>query len=387
MNHIYAQAQFTIIGGSGDAWSGLPGVSSNPRRAQESLHLGDVKLVSIPLLKYPSLHLPWATRAWTFQEGCLSWRRIIFYEEEVVYLCEQSCYLESIAQIPPPWPGESRNAISDYQARGIIPSVYIFSSSGASVDDAARLVQAYSGRVLSFSEDALLACLGILNAAKVTHYWDVPIAPSEMDPSCVLMSLCWWNTGSREQRCGFPSWSWTRWTGQKCFSMINRQPSIQIEIQLNESRWIDVSLIDVFHGNIGDVSSGKTLRLTGTTLSPRFTVHEGRYYTTIRTTQGQELRFETFMDREDISLDDLQDAMMIIYEDLAKTNLEGRKPKDVFLGGSALVVIPYKEAFLRIGIADKTGHSFEEIKCSDEEGLEEGVLTLADATRRTIYLE
>ena len=176
MNHIYIQAYVTIVAGSDNAWTGLPGVS-RVRRSQRILQLGDVRLISIPEHRD---ELPWNRRAWTFQEGCLSRRMILFEEEERTFICQAMFCPESIVENPPPCVSEPQYSLHDFRVRGYVPSVYDHLSVKGSIHAATSLLEAYCPRALSYSGDALNACLGILNAAEITHSWGVPIERSEI---------------------------------------------------------------------------------------------------------------------------------------------------------------------------------------------------------------
>lgn len=46
----------------------------------------------------------WATRGWTYQEGCLSRRRLIFTEKEVLFLCNKLLVKETqLGREPDPY--------------------------------------------------------------------------------------------------------------------------------------------------------------------------------------------------------------------------------------------------------------------------------------------
>lgn len=384
MNYI----QVTIVAGSSDAWIGLPGVSRDGRRAQMRLSLGESELISIPS-GYEWQQLPWANRGWTLQEGCLSRRRIIFCEEQVLYLCEQMFCLEGIAQIPPPWQS-CYKAINNDTIRKYIPSIYdrdIWGLSYNPVGMARDILTSYCPRVLSFSQDALNACLGLLNVSEVTHFWGVPIGQDGQNEAYRGMDLCWVNERSRRERHEFPSWSWVRWTGHKRFTRIS---NLKVEIHLDTTGWADVSHPELPRGNVGEWSSTKALRVTGMMLQPQFTRHNGQVYATLRTSQGFEIHLETILDSEDISSGDLGDAVLMVYDDIRKRthgdNTDGNQ-RWTELRGRALILIPYQDSYRRLGVAGWTGYEYDDIICSNKEELGEGVLEFADALRCTILLE
>ncbi|KAF2029276.1 HET-domain-containing protein, partial [Setomelanomma holmii] len=90
MGAIYAAAQVTIVAASGDGpQHGLPGVRQ-PRDV--STPYGEVvRSVALVLTSvaagYSVFDSPWASRAWTIQEGYLSRRRLFFTDRTMLYVC------------------------------------------------------------------------------------------------------------------------------------------------------------------------------------------------------------------------------------------------------------------------------------------------------------
>src|SRR5690242_1462165 len=95
MSSIYREAQLTIIAAAGsDPTHGLPGVESNLRDCRvghheniDSICLSALRLPSFTSHKYVKdvLGSTWASRAWTYQEGMFSRRRLIFTERQVIF--------------------------------------------------------------------------------------------------------------------------------------------------------------------------------------------------------------------------------------------------------------------------------------------------------------
>ncbi|EQB55148.1 hypothetical protein CGLO_04948 [Colletotrichum gloeosporioides Cg-14] len=96
MDRVYGNAFVTIIAASANSsQDGLPGMSGPPRR-QERLKLGDINLVELSSVGQETVKMGrWATRGWTFQEGYLSKRRLIFTEKEVLLLCNHELVNET----------------------------------------------------------------------------------------------------------------------------------------------------------------------------------------------------------------------------------------------------------------------------------------------------
>lgn len=152
---------------------------------------------------------------------------------------------------------------------------------------------------------------------------------------------------------------------------------------------------ELVRGNIGEVSSGATLRLTGTLLPCQFvkrnneTYRREQIYGIVRTTGDDEIQLDVWLDSGNTSLEDLQTEKLLVNDDFRKTSgihepYNGGKAWSM-LHGIALIVLPHEDAFLRVGVAGNTGHRTREILCSNKHDLEDGVLALEGAELRTIY--
>ncbi|KAF5983986.1 hypothetical protein FCOIX_2932, partial [Fusarium coicis] len=101
MDIVYSLATVTLIAACGeDAHFGLPGVGSTPRGPQPLIKLhGRVWVSSDPesLLVARIKRSRWWTRAWTYQEGLFSRRRIFFTETEVYFECNDMCTQETVS--------------------------------------------------------------------------------------------------------------------------------------------------------------------------------------------------------------------------------------------------------------------------------------------------
>ncbi|PVI01806.1 HET-domain-containing protein, partial [Periconia macrospinosa] len=89
MDSIYKQAAVTLVAAAGvNANHGLPGVSTRLRPPTPSVTI-DSQTLS-PLSSTPNLTSKtskWMSRAWTFQEGLLSTRRLIFTPTQLYFEC------------------------------------------------------------------------------------------------------------------------------------------------------------------------------------------------------------------------------------------------------------------------------------------------------------
>ncbi|KAK2738124.1 hypothetical protein CKAH01_07502 [Colletotrichum kahawae] len=99
MDRIYGNAFVTIIAASGNSSrDGLPGMSGPPRRRQQNIRVGDINLVELSRVGQETVKRgKWATQGWTFQEGYLSKRRLIFTDKEVLQLCNRELVKETQA--------------------------------------------------------------------------------------------------------------------------------------------------------------------------------------------------------------------------------------------------------------------------------------------------
>lgn len=88
MGDIYAGSQLAIFALGDDSSAGLPGVSSQPRLGQQECRSGAFRFISTmpdphELIKWSK----WSTRAWTYQEGLFSTRRLFFTNHQLYFEC------------------------------------------------------------------------------------------------------------------------------------------------------------------------------------------------------------------------------------------------------------------------------------------------------------
>ncbi|KAF4629178.1 hypothetical protein G7Y89_g8964 [Cudoniella acicularis] len=99
MDSIYANAQVTIIAAQSKVQgTGLQGVSEK-QPCWPTCNIGGSLIA--PVLHDSSLSVgksKWVTRGWTYQEGILSKRRLIFTDEQIFFKCNGMKYAESQVQ-------------------------------------------------------------------------------------------------------------------------------------------------------------------------------------------------------------------------------------------------------------------------------------------------
>lgn len=192
----------------------------------------------------------WASRAWTYHEGFLSPRRLIFTKEQVLFLCNSMWLAESVA-----FPIEADylqlQEVDNFK-RLLRSDQYLLSRerSFLPVERMGGLrdhIYEYSRRTLRYEEDSLNAFLGVLNShassalksQPLWHIWGIPFVIynetqcqqwNSQAPSCAEFPFFWMHEKPARRRNGFPSWSWTGWAGQVNFpawsiTLRSEQPS------------------------------------------------------------------------------------------------------------------------------------------------------------------
>ncbi|KAH6839370.1 heterokaryon incompatibility protein-domain-containing protein [Alternaria alternata] len=159
MDLIYSQACLTIVAAEGDAYDGLPGVNGLSRSVQKHLTIGQMRMNEWFKPHERILTSNWNTRAWTYQEGALSRRRLFFTDVGVAFWCQQMYCQESVKERPLPSDLQYERSASA-QLEKIIPRV----ADVWKQTNFAQAINQYSRKTMSSDSDALNACLGVLRA-------------------------------------------------------------------------------------------------------------------------------------------------------------------------------------------------------------------------------
>jgi hypothetical protein len=286
MGNIYSGASLLIIAAAGENPTyGLPGVSNRCRQVQRSVNLGDCTLVeTFSDLKNSIAASKWATRAWTYQEGHLARRRLIFTEQQVAYVCGHSMCLESLC---------SSMKIDEMADDFNMDDMFSSNTAPRGDYDYDRRLKEFTSRKLSYGSDALNACLGVLDS------WSL-IPSNHGEPSCVHLwgirmtqaglNLSWYHDGPGSRRDGFPTWSWASSEGPVNHTRLaqDAQDSSIITIELGSRRRSSVAsppknpddmcrtnwqLLDVYYRRLAGRSpdlrhAPSILRITG--ICPQF---------------------------------------------------------------------------------------------------------------------
>jgi hypothetical protein len=225
MESIYGESILTIIAATGlDAYSGIPGVHPGTRFVeQHKLEIRGVQLIDSVDEHQFRMHtffeepewvsrLPWARRAWTFQEAIVSRRRLFFTPEQVYWSCREGILSEDTTDYlnlaGNTWDGE----LKDSEFR---PSEYI------------NIAKTFSTRWLTFEADIGRAYLGTQNY--LDRKWGGHKFSWGLPHGAFGAFLMWeWSASTtRRLREGthpvrqpngtiikvrYPTWSWMAWT-------------------------------------------------------------------------------------------------------------------------------------------------------------------------------
>jgi hypothetical protein len=233
----------------------------------------------------------WMTRGWTYQEGLLSRRRLIFTDSQMYYECSGMYYWEALNVPLRDLHKADQSSFQEWlfqswlsEDRSFIPNnVGLFPQSlGHPQEDITNRISEYCTRNLGNPVDMLNALQGVLRVFEKNdtfHCLGIPILnqrfPSisnqDVDlpshPNSAVTGFCaglLWrasNThpfeplkGRPVRRHGFPSWSWLGWSAHMAWNTViidfyeRPRPSlatyiqIQVEDQLNHIVPFDVFL-------------------------------------------------------------------------------------------------------------------------------------------------
>jgi hypothetical protein len=211
MDMIYAGAAMTIINAAGEgANCRLPGVSPGSyTETMPSIVTRGYTFQLLPQSQKEILSSKWSTRGWTYQEGYLARRRLVFTRTHIYMQCSESIYCDHALLhgsngrlVPPPLS----------QSRDWLPIVF----SPIQYSEFDILVNDYLRRELSDEADRLNAIMGIFRTLG-HQVWGVSFPASSNCTQSFLRSLLWdpVEQSGRDlvvtRRPGFPSWSWAGW--------------------------------------------------------------------------------------------------------------------------------------------------------------------------------
>lgn len=226
MGRIYSGSSLTIIAASGENPNhGLPGLS-RLRSGQAELQSDTCHLLSVVNPRIDIEKTKWNTRGWTYQEGLLARRRLIFTDHQVYFQCaSMHCYESFSVPLDALHIGWSRrfptatNMGRAFPRKGVVDTPH----------DIEERIQEYMCRHLTFDSDGLAAFYGILgqfSASRVGFIdlhglpiwsntsqqlrWEVPRSEDAALP-CILNALLWTGCAGAARRSECPSWTWVGW--------------------------------------------------------------------------------------------------------------------------------------------------------------------------------
>ncbi|KAB2104730.1 hypothetical protein AG0111_0g7033 [Alternaria gaisen] len=367
MGRIYSEAELVIIAAAGDSSNyGLPGVSTKARRAQRKARLeNDVEMIEMNDPDHELRTSTWAQRGWTHQEGYLATRRLVFTDKEVLYLCNQGAWQEPV----------QRSAMEN-DVRYLIMASVLFPKMSLSPHGIRRRVyrflEHYSARKLSYDNDILNACTGVLNRLVSHHFWGM-VAPRLDASSFIPLCLMWRSLNPGQRRQGFPSWSWVVTTGPKNINSCHWEDPNEgfvAYIRTTDGRWLSPEEQTESRYDPLAINFGPTLRLRATLYTAFLSTHtkygapetldtesdnelENEPVVVFQCTDGDngeiEIAFYLSLDTELTESDMKKDIKAIL---VSGSTREDRGPGPYLLGPAFMILQVVGHHYKRIGITD-----------------------------------
>lgn len=260
--HLLSQTA-SRAGMPADAFRDMPPRPSrpitSPYKTEHPLPLGQIagRTVLVSTLEDPRMTIrnsEWATRGWTYQEGVLSNRRLVFTEKQVYWECHGMATNESLDLPLVDLSGPSGTRMTDYMLSGIfngdlhrVPELQYGFKPAASDEISEQVlmldshINAFTSRNLTYDSDSLNAFQGIAAQYSTNDglclLLGIPVLaglfangkPGLQDTFALSVSA-WTHTAQRvakdaemfvadcPRRSQFPSWTWAGWKGQAYFS-------------------------------------------------------------------------------------------------------------------------------------------------------------------------
>ncbi|KAK1533504.1 hypothetical protein CPAR01_10212 [Colletotrichum paranaense] len=224
MDQIYGDAELSIIAiGAKDPSYGLPGLSlGRTQHVPITKTIGEQGIVTNFSHQWQLDQISrskWSTRGWTFQETCLSRRRLYFSNYEVSFECHDMMCFEHLTR-----PLALQGNLEHHER----PEWTLLNTP----DGVWAILQKYCDRQLTYSSDRLAAVSGVLKKWSRVNpgcfsYWGIPIVASgwlvvdaTASRRAFLAGLQWEirPEGKNYARLAdFPSWSWVSQNGKTLF--------------------------------------------------------------------------------------------------------------------------------------------------------------------------
>ncbi|RYN63414.1 hypothetical protein AA0118_g4836 [Alternaria tenuissima] len=371
MGRIYADSELVVIAAAGDSSDyGLPGVGARAREAQRRTRLeNDVELIEMNEPDNELRSSTWAQRGWTYQEGYLATRRLVFTDKEVLYVCNQGAWQESVQR-----PAMENDGCCLTMANEFFPGTSL--SPYSSHRRVYRFLENYSARKLSYDNDILNACTGVLNRLVSHHFWGMVARRLDVS-SCIPLCLEWRSRIPGRTRQGFPSWSWVATTGAKVISSFDWEDHNRgcvAHICTADGRWLLPEEQPESRSDPLPTNFGPTLRLKATLYTASLSTNTKYAATRIQDTgpdtkpdnqsvvafqsidgDGSEMEivFKLWLDAELIE-SDLKNGIKAV---LASGSTEEDRNAKSYLDGPVFMILQtVGDHYKRIGITD---HEFD----------------------------
>lgn len=230
MDKIYGDSFLTLLVATATSPThdyGIPGIRCTERKAHQHIaNVDDLELVTALANSSEALkHSVWSTRGWTFQEGILSKRCLIFTDHQMFFHCPQDARSEDIhaescqaGLVRHPAMPDNRTGELDYiTGQKFLRSI----NDGHVFREYIVLASAYSRRNFTFQEDVINGFTGIMTT--LCSYFPEPqnflvgLPVSYFD-----QAILWYPAGPLDRRTfatfasikvPLPSWSWLAWKG------------------------------------------------------------------------------------------------------------------------------------------------------------------------------
>ncbi|KAF2793403.1 HET-domain-containing protein [Melanomma pulvis-pyrius CBS 109.77] len=228
MGEIYSESHLTIIAAAGqDSEYGLPGVS-RPRISQTTARIGRLCLIAHTSKDEEIHNSVWNSRGWTFQEGLLAKRRLVFTDSQCYMQCQEVHYHEGIRS-----PRAFRPSRSSYN--NLFRPAFTYPKKKHDRVLASKWINDFLNRNLSFDQDAVDCVAALFRSS--SNFQLLCGLPVEQDRPTALdalaRSLLWYHSTDLVRRPCFPSWTWAGWKRARTDTRIVSRP-------LNDG-WVSIS--------------------------------------------------------------------------------------------------------------------------------------------------
>ncbi len=235
MGHTYRLAHLTVVAAVGESSdAGLPGIRDYTLSTFAGQLVRRVQNIDLVTGLTEQLDLLddcfWRGRSWTYQEGALSTRCLIFGGGDPIFVCRQGSCRESLQATSLAYEarsGQGLNLSAQRYPQLCVPLYTRTRQQGWSFQEYAEIITFYNNRALTRCSDVLNALEGYL--ALITQMTGAEFVYG-LPKGNLIDGLCWSTDSIGLQRQeGFPSWSWAGWSPVECI-----WPYQNIELYINE---------------------------------------------------------------------------------------------------------------------------------------------------------